>query len=185
MPLLRCIVLSVLLGGIIPWFPLMGSETVERDEHELLLKAARIVRSVTPDERDSVAFLDEVLANDFCEIATDGSLHQKEETLARLSEGSFRRVCAPKQRFRLFTYKIEFSDASVRVFDKSVALVTGRVIGFVETEGHPQMRPFGPELSVSLIFERRHGNWLLVFRQSTLIEPFDDAPAEPTPVAGH
>ena len=101
------------------------------------------------EQRRAVAVVDEALAEDFHDIASDGQLHTKAEIIPMLADVKI-------EDFSLSNFKVlSLSD--------QCAIVTYRA----EIKASYKGQSFPPKLYLSSVWVRRHGSWQIAFHQAT------------------
>lgn len=101
------------------------------------------------EQRRAVAVIDEALAEDFHEIASDGELHTKAEVMPLLND------------VKIEDYTL--SDFKVLPIGDQCAILTYRA----EIKASYRGQYFPPRLYMSSVWVRRQGSWRLTFHQAT------------------
>lgn len=125
------------------------STAVSQDVQDRLI--AREKDLAAAQQRHAVAVIDEALADDFHELASDGRLYAKSEVMPMLKD--------------VIIDDFSLSDFKVFPIDADSAIVTyGSTV-----KGNYKGQTFSPKNALSSVWVRRHGSWQIVFHQTTPI----------------
>jgi hypothetical protein len=101
------------------------------------------------EQRHNIAVIEEALAEDFHELATDGRLYSKSDIMPMLKD--------------ITIEDFDLSDFKVFPIDADSVVIT-----YVSTvKGNYKGQPFPPRNAISSVWVRRHGSWKIVFHQAT------------------
>jgi len=133
------------------------------DEKSVRERAHQFVAAFSIDDPSKTGILDEILAEDFTQVGSDGRLYEGKAENLRLYAESMEDI-----REGFDSLRIDYDIRSVRVFGKGAT-----VFGKLEMEGmlKGEETPFRRGVWETLVFQKDTDGWRLVHEHSTVAAP--------------
>jgi ketosteroid isomerase-like protein len=139
------------------------------DEKSVRERAHEFIAAFSIDDPSKTGILDDILAEDFTQVGSDGRLYEGKAENLRLYAKSMEDI-----REGFDSLRIDYDIRSVRVFGEGAT-----VFGKLEMEGmlKGEETPFRRGVWETLVFQKDTDGWRLVHEHSTVAAPADRRPA--------